>query len=84
MKDILELIATYGLPIVLTVWFVFRIDTVITKLVHLLEDFITWQKEREEDRKEREKEMKSAVKTLTEQTADTVNRIKILEVRLSK
>ena len=84
MKEILELIATYGLPIVLTVWFVFRIDTGMTKLIDLIKHFIEWQTQKDTDRKDKEKELHDTMKSLTEQTSETINRIKILEVKIDK
>jgi hypothetical protein len=84
MKQTLELIANYGLPLILTVWFVFRIDITITKLVNLLEAFIKRQIDKEEESKERAKELKGRLDTLSEQCVGVINQIKILEVRLDK
>jgi len=84
MKEILELVTNYGLPLILTVWFVFRIDVAITKLITLLESFIKHQIEKEVEKKEREKELKSRLDVLSAQCAETINEIRILEVRLSK
>jgi hypothetical protein len=84
MKEALALIATYGLPIVLTVWFVFRIDVAITKLVGLLEAFIKWLTEKDTERKEKDRELRTMIEHLTEQCGEVMNRIKILEVKVDK
>jgi uncharacterized protein involved in cysteine biosynthesis len=83
-KGILELIANYGLPMVLVVWFVLRLNPTVTKLVNMLEVFIKWLTEKETERKEREKEMKEAIKTLTEQNAEVISRLRVLEVRTER
>ena len=84
MKELLELVANYGLPMVLTIWFVLRLNPTITKLVNSLEKFIAWLTDKEEQRKEKDKEMKEALKIVVEQNAEVLNRIRILEVKLEK
>jgi biopolymer transport protein ExbB/TolQ len=62
VKAVLQLVATYGLPIVLTCWFVFRLDGILTKLVATLTEFIFWLRAREEERCKREMEIKQDLK----------------------
>ena len=64
VKAILQLIATYGLPIVLTCWFVFRLDGILTRLVTTLSEFIAWLRMREEERCKREAEVKVELKEI--------------------
>jgi len=92
VKEILELIATYGLPIVLTCWFVFRIDTMLTNLSGSLTTFIEWLKQKEMDRKEREDSVRKAISDLDkdhltilkDQMATVINKISILEVKIER
>ena len=83
-KSILQLIATYGLPIVLCIWFVFRIDVTITKLVGLLEVFIAWYKEKDKDKERKEGEMKETVKELVKQNGEILKQIELLGARIEK
>jgi hypothetical protein len=83
-KSILQLIATYGLPIVLCIWFVFRIDVTITKLVGLLEVFIAWYKEKDKDKEKKEAEMKETVKELVKQNGDILHQIELLGAKVDK
>ena len=84
MKEFLELVANYGFPMVLTIWFVLRLNPTITKLVNTLETFIKWLTDKEEQRKEKEKELKETLKVITEQNAQILNKMGILEVKLEK
>ena len=80
----LQLVANYGLPIVLTIWFVFRINPTITKLTNLLEAFIQSQTAKELERREREKEIKDMLGSIADDVAENNSRIRILEVRSEK
>lgn len=84
MQEILEMIAKYGLPIVLTVWFVFRINPTITKLVNLLESFIEWQTEKETERKEKDKELRDTVKSMNEQCSKIMSKLDVMEVKIDR
>ncbi len=84
MKQTLELVANYGLPLILTIWFVFRIDVSISKLVGLLEAFIKRQIEKDDETKDRQKELKGRLDILSEQCVGVINQLKILEVKLEK
>ena len=84
MKEILELIATYGLPIVLTCWFVFRIDNVLTTLSSTMASTIEWLKAKEVERRGREEVSADAMAELKDQNTALLNEIKILEVKIGK
>lgn len=84
MKEALELIATYGLPIVLTCWFVFRIDSVLTTLTGTMTTFIEWLKTKENERKDREIVIAAELVVLKEQNVALINKINILEIRVEK
>ena len=91
MTEIFQLIATYGLPVVLTVWFVFRIDVVVTKMVGLLESFIIGQDKKEEDTAKKTEELVEAVKEAVElirevkqDVAKIDSKIDILGVKLDR
>jgi len=84
VKEALELIATYGLPIVLTCWFVFRIDSVLTTLTGTMTTFIEWLKTKENERKDREIVIAAELVVLKEQNVALINKINILEIRVEK
>lgn len=84
ITEVLKLVATYGLSIVLAVWFVFRIDVTITKLTNLLETFIKWQNDKETARVEKEKEMRDKVDEVKDMATEIINQLKIMEVRITQ
>ena len=84
ISEILKLVAMYGLPIVLTVWFVLRIDVAITKLIVLLEAFIGWMKDNEEEKEKQNKEIKELLVAIKDRQGEVINKINIMEVRLEK
>jgi len=84
ITEILKLVAMYGLPLVLAVWFVFRIDVTLTKLVTLMEAFIKWQNEKEVTRVANEKDVHDTLEELKDQGKEIAKQIEILGVRLEK
>lgn len=84
LRELLGLIAQYGLPVVLTVYFVVRMDKQISKFISMLGAFITWMQAKSTEDAEHNKEGRAKQEALLQLATEAIQRIRILEVRLEK